>query len=26
LAIHDHRLQIYGACWIALFAAGVYAT
>ncbi len=26
LAIHDHRLQIYGVCWIALFAAGVYAT
>jgi len=25
LAIHDHRLQIYGVCWIALFAAGVYA-
>ncbi len=26
LALHDHRLQIYGLCWIALFAAGVYAT
>ena len=26
LALHDHRLQIYGVCWIALFAAGVYAT
>ena len=25
LALHDHRLQIYGVCWIALFAAGVYA-
>ena len=26
LAIHDHRLQIYGVCWIALFAVGVYGT
>ena len=26
LALHDHRLQIYGLCWIALFAVGVYAT
>jgi len=26
LAIHDHRLQIYGACWVALFAIGAYAT
>ncbi len=26
LALHDHRLQIYGVCWIALFAVGVYAT
>ncbi len=26
LALHDHRLQVYGLCWIALFAAGVYAT
>ncbi len=25
LALHDHRLQIYGACWVALFAIGVYA-
>ncbi len=25
LALHDHRLQIYGVCWIALFAVGVYA-
>ena len=25
LAIHDHRLQIYGICWIALFAIGAYA-
>ena len=24
LAIHDHRLQIYGAAWIALFAVGIY--
>ncbi len=24
LAIHDHRLQIYGACWIALFVIGTY--
>ncbi len=26
LAVHDHRLQVYGLCWVALFAAGVYAT
>jgi decaprenyl-phosphate phosphoribosyltransferase len=26
MVLHDHRLQIYGACWIALFAVGVYAT
>jgi decaprenyl-phosphate phosphoribosyltransferase len=26
LALRDHRLQIYGLCWIALFAIGVYAT
>jgi hypothetical protein len=26
LALHDHWLQIYGVCWIALFAVGVYAT
>ena len=26
LAIHDHRLQIYGVCWIGLFAVGVYAS
>jgi decaprenyl-phosphate phosphoribosyltransferase len=25
LALRDHRLQIYGLCWIALFAAGIYA-
>jgi decaprenyl-phosphate phosphoribosyltransferase len=25
LVLRDHRLQIYGACWIALFAVGVYA-
>jgi decaprenyl-phosphate phosphoribosyltransferase len=24
LAIHDHRLQIYGLVWIALFAIGIY--
>jgi decaprenyl-phosphate phosphoribosyltransferase len=24
LALHDHRLQIYGLCWIALFAIGAY--
>jgi decaprenyl-phosphate phosphoribosyltransferase len=24
LALHDHRLQIYGACWALLFAIGVY--
>ena len=26
LALRDHRLQIYGLCWVALFAIGVYAT
>ena len=26
LAIHDHRLQIYGFCWIALFAVAIYST
>ena len=26
LALHDHRLQIYGVCWVALFAIGIYAT
>ncbi len=26
LALHDHRLQIYGAFWVVLFAVGVYAT
>ncbi len=25
LALKDHRLQLYGACWMALFAIGVYA-
>lgn len=25
MAIHDHRLQIYGVAWIVLFALGVYA-
>ncbi len=25
LILRDHRLQIYGAAWIALFAIGVYA-
>jgi len=25
LAIKDHRLQIYGLCWILLFAIGIYA-
>jgi decaprenyl-phosphate phosphoribosyltransferase len=24
LALRDHRLQIYGVCWIALFAIGIY--
>jgi decaprenyl-phosphate phosphoribosyltransferase len=24
LALRDHRLQIYGTCWIALFAIGIY--
>jgi decaprenyl-phosphate phosphoribosyltransferase len=26
LALRDHRLQIYGVCWILLFAIGIYAT
>ena len=26
LALHDHRLQIYGVVWAGLFAVGVYAT
>jgi decaprenyl-phosphate phosphoribosyltransferase len=26
LALRDHRLQLYGACWVALFAIGVYAS
>ena len=25
LAIHDHRLQIYALCWLALFCVGTYA-
>ncbi len=25
LALHDRRLQVYGLCWVALFAAGAYA-
>ncbi len=25
LALRDHRLQIYGLCWVVLFAVGVYA-
>ena len=25
MALHDHRLQIYGACWVILFAIGAYA-
>ncbi len=25
LALKDHRLQLYGICWMALFAIGVYA-
>jgi decaprenyl-phosphate phosphoribosyltransferase len=25
LALRDHRLQIYGLCWIALFAIGIYS-
>jgi decaprenyl-phosphate phosphoribosyltransferase len=25
LALHDHRLQLYGVCWVGLFAAGAYA-
>jgi decaprenyl-phosphate phosphoribosyltransferase len=24
LALKDRRLQIYGLCWIALFAIGIY--
>ena len=24
LALHDHRLQIYGLAWVALFAVGIY--
>ena len=24
LALHDHRLQIYGLAWLLLFAIGVY--
>ncbi len=24
LAIHDHRLQLYGLVWVAMFAAGIY--
>jgi decaprenyl-phosphate phosphoribosyltransferase len=24
LALRDHRLQLYGLCWVALFAIGVY--
>lgn len=24
LAIHDHRLQLYGLVWVALFAVGIY--
>ena len=26
LALKDHRLQLYGACWVILFAIGVYAS
>ncbi len=26
LALRDHRLQIYGLCWVALFAVGAYAS
>jgi decaprenyl-phosphate phosphoribosyltransferase len=26
LALHDHRLQIYGLCWIFLFAIGAYVS
>ena len=25
LALRDHRLQIYGVCWVVLFAIGAYA-
>jgi len=25
LALKDHRLQIYGVCWVVLFAIGAYA-
>jgi decaprenyl-phosphate phosphoribosyltransferase len=24
LAVHDHRLQLYGVCWVGLFAIGAY--
>ncbi len=26
LALRDHRLQIYGVCWVALFAIGIYGS
>lgn len=26
MALHDHRLQIYGVVWAALFAIGIYAS
>ena len=26
LALKDHRLQLYGAAWVALFAIGIYAS
>jgi decaprenyl-phosphate phosphoribosyltransferase len=26
LALRDHRLQIYGASWMALFAIGIYGS
>ncbi len=26
LAVHDHRLQVYGLCWVGLFAVGAYAS
>lgn len=25
LALHDHRLQLYGVAWVALFVVGIYA-
>ena len=25
LALHDRRLQVYGLCWVVLFAIGIYA-